>query len=1193
MILGESPNHQELEAGKPFVGNSGRELNKLLTDAGINRHECWISNVCKYFVPLTSSKDKTPFHIRAEQYGIDINEQLRDLQNEINAIKPNVILALGSSALWALSGKTNITNYRGSILHGMGCKFIPTYHPEHLLYNTTGRELKGYWNKQVMVCDFKRALIESQSSELDLPKRTLTVCKSSFQLDDFIKRYKNYDKPAVDIEAIDCIPSCIGIAFTPYEGISVPLWNVRGISNIHSSELINIWIMLSELLAKHEIVGQNFKYDQDKIKRLGFIIKKLTSDTMLKAFAINPELPKNLAFNTSIYTREPYYKDEGANFDITKQSIDDLYKYNARDACVTKEIDLAMDIDLDTLNLKDYYENFIMHLHGLYLEIESQGFHIDNEKKEALFQKYITWSENLQHELFSLVGDHVNVNSPKQVKILLFENLKCPIRSGTGEEELTSLLNLQSFTDSKKRRIVEIILEKRRVEKTISTYLMAMPDYDGKMKTTYFLCLETGRTSTGQLEPPIRPYFEYRDDENKKKRKALGTAFQTITKHGDIGQDIRSQYVPARGNIFIQADSAQAEARVVFRLANDEQALIDIDIKDYHAYTTSWFLGGTEEQYSKKILGYECPERFLGKAQPLDSKILTPIGWKLMKDIQIGDEICNSRFGISLVTGIFSQGIKEVYKIKLSDGSEVESCKEHLWPIQAIWERPREIYQIKELKDILNLKLKNSRGNPKYSLLMNNAMWFSYQEVPIDPYILGLLIGDGNFTSPHQCSLFSVDEEIIQELITKLGYEKLGSSDDKSIRISGIRPILNELGLGGKHSHEKFIPEIYKFNSLEIRLEILRGLLDTDGTIQEFGNGLEFSTSSNLLATDVINLVRSLGGVANQTNRIPKYTYKGEIKEGRKSNRIFINIRQLNPFKLSRKAERWERWNAKTKYNLARNIISLEKTREIECQCISVDSEDHCYITDDFIITHNTLRHAGHLGAGKRRAAVETNTQARKYKIPIAITEAVADRALKIFHMKQPRIRSVFHAGIIKCLEVDKRYLTAPRPYGIDSKTGGKRQFFERWGDELFRMAFSYIPQRTISDNTKASALRIRNKLKLIPIVESHDSLLYEIEERFINEIAPQIKEEFEKPIDFEFCSLPRNPLVIPCEIELGYNYQELNKFKIREVIIPTTPKVIESLSIPRNMTEEFLYQERKEESQLTNIIYRDWEIKQ
>jgi hypothetical protein len=195
--------------------------------------------------------------------------------------------------------------------------------------------------------------------------------------------------------------------------------------------------------------------------------------------------------------------------------------------------------------------------------------------------------------------------------------------------------------------------------------------------------------------------------------------------------------------------------------------------------------------------------------------------------------------------------------------------------------------------------------------------------------------------------------------------------------------------------------------------------------------------------------------------------------------------------------------------------------------------------------------------------------------------------------MKQPRIRSVFHAGIIKCLEVDKRYLTAPRPYGINSKTGGKRQFFERWGDELFRMAFSYIPQRTISDNTKASALRIRNKLKLIPIVESHDSLLYEVEERFINEIAPQIKEEFEKPIDFEFCSLPRNPLVIPCEVELGYNYQELNKFKIREVIIPTTPKVIESLSIPRNMTEEFLYQERKEESQLTNIIYRDWEIKQ
>lgn len=851
MILGEAPSFTEVETGRPFEGASGKELTRLCLDAGINRNECWISNACKYFVPPAGKGDKRPFYIRAEQFGIDMQEQLRDLQTEINTIKPNCILALGGTALWALSGKTKISNYRGSIMHGMGRKFVSTYHPAHLLHSASGGEIKGYWNRQVMIFDFKRALDESLSDVLDLPVRTLQVCTSSAQFEDFLKRYKDFDKPAVDIEALECIPSCIGLAFTPYEAISIPLWNVRGISKIYSAELVNLWMMLADVLSKNDIIGQNFKYDQDKIRRLGFIIRRLYSDTMLKAFVINPELPKNLAFNTSLYTREPYYKDEGAYFDITKQPIDNLYKYNAKDACCTKEIDMNMDADLDNLGLRDFYQNFVMRLHDLYLGIESKGFHIDNEKREALFEKYIAWSENIQHELYSIAGEHINVNSPKQVKIFLFDVLKCPIREGTGEEHLTSLLNLQSFNDLNKRRAVEIILEKRRVEKTIGTYLMAMPDYDGKMKTTYFLCLETGRTSTGQLDPPIRPQIEIKDEEGRKKKKSIGTAFQTITKHGDIGQDIRSQYVPARGNIFLQADSSQAEARVVFKLALDEQALKDIDEHDYHALTASWFFGGAESDYSKKVLGYESPIRFAGK----------------------------------------------------------------------------------------------------------------------------------------------------------------------------------------------------------------------------------------------------------------------------------------------------------------------------------------------------TLRHAGHLGAGKRRAAIKLNTQARKYKIPIAITEAVAERALKIFHMKQPKIRSVFHQGIIKCLEVDKRYLTAPCPPEIKSATGGKRQFFERWGDELFRQAFSYIPQRTVSDNTKAAALRLWDKEGLIPIVESHDSLLYEVEERFADEIAPLIKYEFEKPIDFSTCSLPRSPLRIPCEVEYGYNYQELKKMK--SVVIPEAARIIESLGVSRSITEEFIVHEEKKESDLTNIIYRDWELKQ
>lgn len=830
-MLGESPSFAEMEAGLPFVGPSGRELDKLCKESGINRNDCWISNVCKYFVPPAGDKEKIPFPIRAEKHGIDMEKELVDLRNEINQIQPNCILALGKTALWALTGKTKIKNYRGSILHGMGRKLVATYHPAHLLH-MEGGEFKGYWNRKVMIFDFQRALEESKSAEYNIPRRILSVCKNSAQLHDFISRFHGYDKPSVDIEALNCIPTCIGFAFTPNEGISVPLWNTHGISSIPDNDLVSCWILLADLLSNNEIIGQNFKYDQDKIRRLGFQIKRLASDTMLKAFAINPELPKSLAFNTSIYTREPYYKDEGSDFDITKQSIDDLFIYNARDACVTKEIDLAMDKDLDDLEMRPYYENFILPLHNLYLDIENEGFYINAEARDKLMEKYIKWDEQIQFELFNLVGDYVNVNSPIQIHVLLYENLKLPRRPTVGEEDLTSLLNLQTngIKNPEHRRIVELVLEGRRVKKTISTYLMAFPDYDGKMKTTCYLCLETGRTGTGQLEPPIRPWHDKKTGELTKKKtdkKAIGTAFQTITKHGDVGQDVRSMYVPESGYIFLQADSAQAEARVVFLLANDEQALKDIDEHDYHALTASWFFGGTEDDYSKRKLGYESPIRFAGK----------------------------------------------------------------------------------------------------------------------------------------------------------------------------------------------------------------------------------------------------------------------------------------------------------------------------------------------------TLRHAGHLGAGKRRAATELNTQARKYKIPIIITEGEADNALKIFHRKQPRIREIFQNSVIDCLGKTRK-LIAPVPYGINARIGGVRTFFERWGDELFRQGFSYLPQRAVTDNTKGAALRLKRIIPDIRIIlESHDALLFMIRESKVDEFAPIIKQEMERPIRFDTCSLPRRSLKIPCEIEIGYNYQELSKFKFHFI----SPDIQEIKLPPRSITEEFL----------------------
>lgn len=537
VILGDCPTYQDTVNGRLF--SDSRDLDILLKEAGIDKSSCWLTTVSKYNIPPNVGKKRTSFNDRAKEAGVDIDKQLAELNIELSSIQPNCILALGKNTLWALKGKYNINQFRGSILSSWGRKFVPTYNPAGLSKQADEVEFMGYWNKQVILFDMKRALFQSQFSDLRLPVRTLSVARSSYDLSEFYERYKKNSKLSVDIEAGGhCVPICIGLSFNKSHGLTFPLWNTDGISSIPDSDLVNGWRLISEILMNHDIIGQNFNYDRDKIKRLGFTIRKLLSDTMMKSFAINPELPKGLAFNTSIYTEEPFYKDEG----MYEGKIDDLLIGCARDACVTYEIDENMEADLE--DQKDYYYNFLMDLPEFYLEIENTGFGIDPTKRDELIRKYIRRDEEIRLELFQLTGEYINTNSPKQVSELLYDKYKIRRGNGTSEEELTAILNLQSMTNKDHRKIIELILEDRRVRKTVSTYMMALPDFDGRMKTTCFPCLETGRSKNGQQEPPIRPRVDVIGEDGKRKKKDLGMAFQTITKHGDVGSDVRGMFVP-------------------------------------------------------------------------------------------------------------------------------------------------------------------------------------------------------------------------------------------------------------------------------------------------------------------------------------------------------------------------------------------------------------------------------------------------------------------------------------------------------------------------------------------------------------------------------------------------------------------------------------------------------------------------
>lgn len=543
LILGDFPDASSDKESKPFLGSSGEFLDRVFTEVGYSnwRTDCWLTYVCRY---------KPPFYdIKQIESVCSLEEEKERLYREIQGIRPNCILTVGPLAFEVITGLKKFLPYRGSILPSQvtDAKVIPTISPGHLIRATDESgdydETKGMFSyvwKWVMANDIKRAIQESQAMGCQLPQRSLTIARNSVDVSRFIDRqFKSADRVFADIETIECtVPGCISLAWNEYEAISIPLFSRVGryeLSTIPTTDLAFIWQKLDWLFRNKQVAGQNFKFDQAKMEMLGFQFLGLKSDTSLKAHTINPEIPYvGLAFLASIWTREPYYKDEGKEFVFGKHDIDRWYLYNAKDSAVDCEVDRVQERELEILSdtyktdLKAFYYNYITRLHSLYFDMEKVGFAVDNGVRDYLIAKYQTWSSHLESQLESATGRFINYNSPKQVKELIYEQMEIkPVDRDHGTDEKVISRILKDVRSESYRSVLQNILTLRRVNKTLSTYLYAMPDFDGRMRTQIRIVgTETGRSSDSILDPPTRPC-------------KIGFAFKTLTKHGDIGQDIR------------------------------------------------------------------------------------------------------------------------------------------------------------------------------------------------------------------------------------------------------------------------------------------------------------------------------------------------------------------------------------------------------------------------------------------------------------------------------------------------------------------------------------------------------------------------------------------------------------------------------------------------------------------------------
>ena len=356
-----------------------------------------------------------------------------------------------------------------------------------------------------------------------------------------------------------------------------------------------------------------------------------------------------------------------------------------------------------------------------------------------------------------------------------------------------------------------------------------------------------------------------------------------------------------------------------------------------------------------------------GKAQPVSSKVLTPRGWSSLGDIVVGDTIIAADGSVCAVDGVFPQGAQEVFKVGFVDGRSATSTGDHLWKF---WYDGR--WRVKTLAQIASLRSSYTRGERMSIPLPSPYTGDSDVELPIDPYLLGVLLGDGGLND-RGLRVSSVDPFIISEVerllpeghtVAKVNGDnvdwhiKTGSRDGRRGRFvkgvrNGICAIIDELGLR-LTSERKFVPDMYKNSSYSQRMNLLQGLMDTDGTADKKSGNISFCSISKKLAEDVQYLCWSVGAYARITSRVPSYTHNGVKKQGALSYNVWIRHPDRKSFfRLQRKIDRV---SAPYQYAdcLRLRFSSIDHIGHEECVCISIDHPDKLYVTDNYIVTHNT-----------------------------------------------------------------------------------------------------------------------------------------------------------------------------------------------------------------------------------------------
>lgn len=425
ILLGEALGAEEVLQMRPFAPrrpgekvNAGVVLESILKASHIQRSEVYLMNVVPTRPPENDLK-------RLSEYGISLEDCRVWAKSELRDINPNCILALGGTALSTLADHaSDITPWRGSILEWEGRKVIGTFHPAYILRlpdKTAKKEREGeavskytYGSARLTtILDTRRAKSESLSRDIIRPTRNLEVSQSEDKARAFVAEAMQAPLLAFDVETRGNWIDCISFSHRPDASISIAR------DNPWADDLIR------EVLWNHEgLVAQNGAFDMQMLLGNGLPVRRLFFDTMVAHHFLYPELPHDLAYLTSIYTKEPYYKW----MNYKGAPLETRWRYNALDAACTLEIAYILESELKEFGMYGTFVEHVMPLFHTILKMGLRGVPIDKERKERL-QKALTFLiARKEKKAKALIGlpDSFNLRSNKQLATHLYETLKLP-----------------------------------------------------------------------------------------------------------------------------------------------------------------------------------------------------------------------------------------------------------------------------------------------------------------------------------------------------------------------------------------------------------------------------------------------------------------------------------------------------------------------------------------------------------------------------------------------------------------------------------------------------------------------------------------------------------------------------------------------------------------------------------------------